>query len=164
MYCWINFKWETKEADEKTKTLSLWGEFTVPSKFSFLQAKYTPSLPAYLKDMCGHFGCHPLDAFLFVSISSMVLNLLVLKALTMCILFSLVVPLLGIYPYEAFHSLNKNLAIFSKLPIIFLKKKKLGIIINVQEWGIGSILQDSAGIINNEEENLTAWKQSHYIF
>ena len=29
-------------------------------------------------------------------------------------------------------------------------------IINVQEWGIGSILQDSAGITNDEEENLTA--------
>lgn len=83
----------------------------------------------------------------------MVLNLLVLKALTMCILFSLVVPLLGIYPYEAFHSLNKNLAIIAKLLIIFFF-----LILNdhnVQEWGIGSTLQDSAGITNDEEENLT---------
>lgn len=28
-------------------------------------------------------------------------------------------------------------------------------IINVQEWGISSILQDSEGITNDEEENLT---------
>lgn len=28
-------------------------------------------------------------------------------------------------------------------------------IINVQEWGIGSTSQDSAGITNDEEENLT---------
>lgn len=111
-----------EEADKKTKPLSLLEEFIFPSKFSFLQAKHTQSLPACLQDMCGHFGCHPLGASQFVSISNMVLNLLVLKALTMCILFFLAVPLLGIYPYEAFRSLNKNLAIIAKLLII--KKKK----------------------------------------